>query len=59
MRHYLGLLTPETTKLLGSTKSKITKNENVKDEPYSEITKVVLIHFNLANDNYQQNSRVL
>ena len=27
-KHHLELLTPETTKLLGSTKSKITKNEN-------------------------------
>ena len=26
--HYLELLTPETMKLLGSTKSKITKDEN-------------------------------
>ena len=59
MRHYLGLLTPETMKLLGSTKSKITKNENIKNEPYLETTKVVLIHFNFVNNNYQQNSRVL
>ena len=46
-------------KLLGSTKSKITKDENCKNVPYLEITEVVLVHYNIANNNYQQNSRVL
>ena len=27
--------------------------------PYLEITEVVLIHFNVVNNSYQQNSRVL
>ena len=27
--------------------------------PHLEFTKVLLIHFNIANNNYQQNSRVL
>ena len=27
--------------------------------PYLEITEVVLIHCSVANDNYQQNSRVM
>ena len=31
--YYLELLTPETMKLLGSTKSKITKNENGENVP--------------------------
>ena len=31
--YYLDLLTPETIKLLGSTKSKITKNENSENVP--------------------------
>ena len=35
--YYLELLTPETMKLLGSTKSKITKNENGEDVPNLEI----------------------
>ena len=39
--------------LLKSTKSKITKSEN------GEITEVVLIHCNVVNNSYQQNSRVL
>ena len=33
-RYYLGLLIPETMKLLGSTKSKITKNEDGKNVPF-------------------------
>ena len=57
--YYLELLTPETVKLLGSTKSKITKNENGENVPYLEITEVVLIHCNVVNNSYQQNSRVL
>ena len=46
-------------KLLGRTKSKITKNENGKNVPRLEITEVVLIHYNVVNNSYQQNSRVL
>ena len=49
----------ETMKLLGSTKSKITKNGNGENVPNLEITEVVLIYFNILNNNYQQNSRVL
>ena len=47
--YYLELLTPETMKLLGSTKSKIRKYENGENVPYLEITKVVLIHCNVVN----------
>ena len=46
-------------KLLGSTKSKITKDKNGENIPYLEITEVVLIHCNVVNNSYQQNSRVL
>ena len=46
-------------KLLGSTKSKITKNEKDENNPYLEITEVVLIHCNVVNNSYQQKSRVL
>ena len=46
-------------KLLGSTKSKITKVENGENVTYLKITEVVLIHCNVANNSYQQNSRVL
>ena len=46
-------------KLLGSTKSKVTKNENGENVPKLEITEVVLLHCNIVNNSYQQNSRVL
>ena len=40
-------------KLLGSTKSKIIKDENDENVPYLEITEVVLVHCNIVNNNYQ------
>ena len=46
-------------KLLGSTKSKITKDENHENVLYLEITEVILIHCNVVHNSYQQNSRVL
>ena len=55
----LELLTSETMKLLGSTKNKITKNKNGENVPHLEITEIVLIHCNIANNDYQQDSRVL
>ena len=45
-------------KLLGNTKSKITESENGENVPNLEITEVVLVHCNIVNNNYQQNSRV-
>ena len=57
--YYLELLTPEPMKLFESTKSKITKNKNGENVPNLEITKVLLIHCNIVNNNYQQNSRFL
>ena len=46
-------------KLLRSTKSKMTENENGENVPHLEITEVLLIHCNVVNNTYQQNSRVL
>ena len=57
--YYLELVTPETIKLLGSTKSKIIKDKNGADIPYLEIAEVVLIHCNVVDNSYLQNSRVL
>ena len=54
--YYLELLTPETMKLLGSTKSKITKDKNGENVPHLEIVELVLVHCNLVNINYQQDS---
>ena len=45
-------------KLFGSTESKITK-KNCENVPRLEITEVVLIHCNVVNNSYQQNSIVL
>ena len=55
----LELLTPETMKLLGSTENKITEDKNGENVPHLEITEVVLVHFNIINNDYQQDSRVL
>ena len=55
----LELLTSETMKLLGSTKNKITKDKNGENVPHLEITEVVLVHCNIVNNDYQQDSRVL
>ena len=46
-------------KLLGSTKNKITKDKNGENLPHLEITEVVLVHCNMVNNDYQQDSRVL
>ena len=46
-------------KLLRNTKGKIRKSENVENVRYLEITKVILIHCNVINNSYHQNSRVL
>ena len=40
-------------KLLGSNKSKITKDENGKHVPHLEITEAVLIYCNIVNKDYQ------
>ena len=40
-------------KLLGSTKSKKTKDENDENVLYLEITEVVLVHCNIVHKNYQ------
>ena len=46
-------------KLLRSTESKITKDKNGENVPHLEIVEVVLVHCNLVNNDYQQNSRIL
>ena len=57
--YYLTLLTPETMKLLGSTENKTTKVEIGESVPHLEITKVVLVHCNIVNNDYQHDLRVL
>ena len=48
----------KTKKLLRSTKSKTTKNENGENIPFLEITDVVLIDCNIVINDYQQVSTV-
>ena len=57
--YYLELLTLETMKLLGSTESKITKDKNGENVPHLEVVELVLVHYNLVNKDYQQDSRIL
>ena len=45
-------------KLLRSTKSKITKDENGENAPHLEITEVVLVHCNIISNNSQQDPRL-
>ena len=47
----LELLRKEKMKLLGSTESKITKDRKGENVPYLEITEVVLVHCNIANND--------
>ena len=46
-------------KILASTKSKRTEDKKGENVLYLESTKVLLIHFNVVNNSYQQISRVL
>ena len=46
-------------KLLGSTKNKITKDKNSENVLYLKTAEVILVHCNIVNNDYQQDSRVL
>ena len=46
-------------KLLGSTKNKITKDKKGENVPHLEVTQVVLVHWNIVNNDYQQDFSVL
>ena len=55
----LELLTPETMKLLGSTKKVVDKDKNGENVPKLESAEVVLVHCNLVENGYQHASEVL
>ena len=57
--YYLEISLPKTMQLFGSTKSKRTKDNNGENVPHLEITEVILVHCNIVNNDYQQESRVL
>ena len=46
-------------KLLGSTKNKITEDKKDENVPHLKITEKVLVHCNIVNNDYQQDTRVL
>ena len=54
----LELLTPETMKLLGSTKKDVDSDKNSENVPKLESVKVVLVHWNLVKNDYQHTSQV-
>ena len=46
-------------KLLGSTESKITQDKNGENAPHLEVVESVLVHCNLVNNDFQQDSEIL
>ena len=46
-------------KSLGSDKNKITNDKNGENVPHFQITEVILVHCNIFNNDYQQDSKVL
>ena len=55
----LELLSPETMKLLGSKNKDVHQNNDGEEVPKLESVEVVLVHCNLVNNSYQQESKVL
>ena len=47
----LGLLTSQTMKLLGCTENKITWDKNGENVLHLEITEVVVVHCDIANND--------
>ena len=46
-------------KVPGSTKNEMTKANDGENVPHLEITEVVLVHWNMVNNDYQYDSRFL
>ena len=55
----LELLTPETMKLLGSTKKDVDSEKDSENAPKLGYVQVVLVHCNLVKNDYQHTSKVL
>ena len=56
---YLEHLMLQTIVLLGSTKSKLTKDKNGGNVPHLKINEALLVHCNIVNNDYQQDSKFL
>ena len=54
----LELLSPETMKLLGNTKKDVDQDKDGGTVPKLESVEAVLVHCDLVNNNYQQESKV-
>ena len=59
MGYKLEFLTPETMKLLESTKNIVDKDKDREKLPKLESVEVALVHCNLVKHDYQQTSKVL
>ena len=59
MGYKLELLTPETMRLLRSTKKDVDKDKDGGNVPKLESAEVVLVHCNLVKNDYQHLSKVL
>ena len=57
--HKLELLTPETMRLLGSTKKDVDSDKNSENVPKLESVEVVLVHCNLVKNDYLHSSKTL
>ena len=55
----LELLSPETMKLLGSTKKDVDKDKDRENVPKLESVEAVLVHCNLVKNDYKHTSKVL
>ena len=55
----LELLTPETMKLIGSTKKYVDSDKNSENVAKLESVEVVLVHCNLVKNDYQHTSKIL
>ena len=56
--YYLDLLSSDIMKMVGSTKSKMVKEENNERVSRLKVTKVGLVQCNIVNSDYQPDSRV-
>ena len=55
----LELLTPETMRLLGSTKKDVDSDKNNENVPKLESVEIVLVHCKLVKNDYEHTSKVL
>ena len=57
--YYVKLLILLKMKFTGNTENKITKDKDGENVPHLEITEVILVHCNIFNNGYQQDSGAL